>query len=350
MEVLVIGAGIAGLSCARQLNAHGHLVTVVDKGRGVGGRLATRRLGESAYDTGAQFITARDAEFAAELHAAGARVWSHGFPRLGGEEAADGHPRYVMPGGMNRLAKWMVQGKAQGKAQGMAQGLTLRDQLTVTGLAVVDGRVQVTCTPGDLAPAGAVARGPAQVLSADAVVLTAPAPQAAQLLSGQGFTVPPEVLAVRYDPCLCLLLDYPQVGAALMPLPGGVQVADDAAIGWIASQRAKGFERVGDGLIVHATGAWSAAHYGLAEAAIVELLRPRAEVVLRRLGITAEAADCQLKKWKFSLPTITVAAPCVRVAATAPVLLAGDAFGGRPRVEGAWLSGRAAAAAILSGS
>ena len=361
MDVLVIGAGIAGLACARQLNGHGHVVTVVDKGRGVGGRLATRRLGESAYDTGAQFISARDAEFAAELHAAGARVWSHGFPRLGGEVAADGHPRYVMPGGMNRLAKWMAQGMAkgmakgmaqgmeQGMAQGMAQGLTLRDQLTVTGLAVVDGRLQVTCTPGDLAPAGAVPRGPAQVLSADAVVLTAPAPQAAQLLSGQGFTVPPEVLAVRYDPCLCLLLDYPQVGAALMPLPGGVQVADDAAIGWIASQRAKGFERVGDGLIVHATGAWSAAHYGLADAAIVELLRPLAEAVLRRLGITAKAGDCQLKKWKYSLPTVTVDAPYVRVAAAAPVLLAGDAFGGRPRVEGAWLSGRAAAAALLSG-
>ena len=44
---IVIGAGIAGLLAARQLAEAGRDVTVLDKGRGVGGRLATRRIGEA---------------------------------------------------------------------------------------------------------------------------------------------------------------------------------------------------------------------------------------------------------------------------------------------------------------
>ena len=39
----VIGAGMAGLACARELAAKGFEVTVFDKGRGLGGRTATRR-------------------------------------------------------------------------------------------------------------------------------------------------------------------------------------------------------------------------------------------------------------------------------------------------------------------
>jgi renalase len=68
-EVLVIGAGVAGLACARRLAAGGARVVVVDKGRGPGGRLSTRRvataLGEVGFDHGAQFLTARDPDFSA---------------------------------------------------------------------------------------------------------------------------------------------------------------------------------------------------------------------------------------------------------------------------------------------
>ena len=333
MEILVIGAGIAGLSCARRLIAKGHTVTVVDKGRGVGGRLATRRLGTASFDTGAQFISAREPAFATELNAAGAIVWCHGFPVLGKDTAPDGHPRFCMPGGMNRLAKYL------------AEGLVVRDQLTVTGMVVTDGRWHVTCTPGDLVKPGSIATGPALTLTGDAVVLTAPAPQAALLLTSFGIAVPEVVQTIRYDPCLCLLFDYPSADLALLPKPGGIQVTDDAAIGWISSQRAKGLTtaEVGDGITVHASGSWSAAHFALSDDDILTTLRPLAEVVLRRAGITAIAETCQLKKWKFSLPTVTIAESYVRVPAAAPLLLAGDSFGNRPRVEGAWLSGRAAA-------
>lgn len=71
MQVGIIGAGMAGLSCAQALRRQGHNVIVFDKGRGPGGRMSTRRidtpLGEAAFDHGAQYLTARDPAFVAQV-------------------------------------------------------------------------------------------------------------------------------------------------------------------------------------------------------------------------------------------------------------------------------------------
>ena len=66
-DVLVIGAGIAGLTAAAELQRGGRRVLLLDKGRGVGGRLASRRIDGATFDHGAQFITTRDPRFGAVL-------------------------------------------------------------------------------------------------------------------------------------------------------------------------------------------------------------------------------------------------------------------------------------------
>src|SRR5205823_3389276 len=60
---LIIGAGMAGLTAARELNAQGWDVIVLDKGRGVGGRLVTRRIEQARADHGAQYFSATTPEF-----------------------------------------------------------------------------------------------------------------------------------------------------------------------------------------------------------------------------------------------------------------------------------------------
>ena len=67
LQIGVIGAGLAGLAAARELQAAGHQVVVFDKGRGPGGRLSSRRAEPFAFDHGAQYFTARDPEFRHEL-------------------------------------------------------------------------------------------------------------------------------------------------------------------------------------------------------------------------------------------------------------------------------------------
>ena len=96
---LVVGAGLAGLIAARQLHSSGASVVVLDEGRSVGGRLATRRIGDGVFDHGAQFFTVRDAEFgkhvAEWLRAGVVREWCRGFAHMDGAlwRRDDGHPR-----------------------------------------------------------------------------------------------------------------------------------------------------------------------------------------------------------------------------------------------------------------
>ena len=82
-DVIVIGAGVSGLIAARTLQANGARVLVLDKGRGVGGRLATRRTQSGIFDHGAQLFTARDPQFRLLVEAWQAagivRPWSTGF-------------------------------------------------------------------------------------------------------------------------------------------------------------------------------------------------------------------------------------------------------------------------------
>ena len=86
VDTLVIGAGLSGLCAAGDLQQAGHSVLVVDKGRGLGGRLAGRRIGEASFDHGAQFMTTRHPRFQRQLNS--------GFSRYcrGGTAAFPDHP------------------------------------------------------------------------------------------------------------------------------------------------------------------------------------------------------------------------------------------------------------------
>ena len=60
-NIAIVGAGLSGLTVARELARHNH-VQVFEKAR-VGGRMATRRTDTHNFDHGAQFFTAKSHEF-----------------------------------------------------------------------------------------------------------------------------------------------------------------------------------------------------------------------------------------------------------------------------------------------
>ena len=110
--VLIVGAGLAGLVAANALAAAGRRSVVLDKGRTVGGRLATRRMSGldgrvGRLDHGAQFFTVRSPDFAELVHewrrAGVVREWCRGFNGSG-----DGYPRYCAEGGMSTIAKLLA--------------------------------------------------------------------------------------------------------------------------------------------------------------------------------------------------------------------------------------------------
>lgn len=315
MRVVIVGAGLSGLVAARRL-AGEHQVTVLDKGRSVGGRLATRRIGAAVLDHGAQFFTVRGDAFRAQvddwLERGLAHVWCHGFSPDG-----DAYPRYVGSAGMNSLAK------------DLATGLDCRPNQLVFTLRRQEEGWDVVIDDGSVIPC-------------DAVLLTAPAAQAWVLLAQSELDVPHELFRSDYHRTIGLLtvLDRPSA----VPEPGGVQLdpADPSApFGFVGDNQSKGVSPV-PAVTFHATQPWSLERWDddidTLRAALLERAAPF-------LG-DADVLDAQVKKWRFAGPIEPWADPCW-VDEEHRVVLAGDLFAG-PKVEGAFNSGVAAASALAS--
>ena len=316
-RTIVLGAGLAGLVAARELAAAGHRVTVVDKGRGVGGRLATRRIGDAVLDHGAQFFTTRGPRFAslvAEAVEAGAvEEWCRGF-----DSPPDGHSRYRGAAGMTSLAKWLARGLD-------VELRTEIDRVEVDGEGVHFVRTDGTTIDGDQA------------------VVTAPIPQTLALLDRGRVDLPSDVhhslRGVDYFATLALLLVVD--GEPDIDEPGGVQL-EAGPFTFIADNHRKGISPV-RALTFHAEHDHSRRRFDDdaedVRAELLDLARPW-------LG-GAAIVEVQLKKWRYAGPvtplsdrTLTFEAGAARIA------LAGDAFGG-PKVEDAVNSGFAAAQALL---
>lgn len=318
-DVLIVGAGLAGLTAARELTAAGASVVVVDKGRSVGGRLATRRIGAARLDHGAQFFTVRGDEFASvvaeALDAGVVHEWCRGF-----SDPPDGHPRYAGTSGMNSVAKWL------------ATGLDVATGVRLTSVGARAGEIRADAADG-------------RSMRAASVILTAPVPQSLALLDASGTTLDPAVqttlASIEYFATLALLVTVD--GTHAVDEPGGIQLDETADFTFIADNRRKGVSDA-PALTFHANHAYSATRYEddpdevLAE--LLELARPW-------LG-GATVAEAQLKKWRYAGPVDPVPDRVVLDAVDgARVAFAGDAFGG-PKVEGAFDSGLAAGRALAA--
>jgi predicted NAD/FAD-dependent oxidoreductase len=134
-RIAVIGAGIAGLSCAAALAQAGAAVTLYEKSRGPGGRMSTRRGEGWQCDHGAQYVTARDPAFRAEVsrwvHAGAAALWTPRLQVLGGAVARHPDPSVQRFVGTPSMAA---------PARLLANGLHVVAQTTIAGLGATGGR------------------------------------------------------------------------------------------------------------------------------------------------------------------------------------------------------------------
>lgn len=298
MDVVVAGAGIAGLACARALVDGGARVRVFERGRVVGGRLASKRFDGRYADIGAAYLVADEPGFVAQVaswESRGlARPWTDTLKVYPGGGDASGPVRWAAGGGLRSLAT------------DLADGLDVR-----------------LSTPLDAVPD-----------DADAVVLAMPGPQALRLGPPPGVAAAAEAQVWR--PVIAAVLTYPARewgdlrGAFVNEHPVLATVCDDG-------------DRRGDGapvLVVHSTAAVAARHLDDPDAAGPVL----AAAVGELLGLTAEPR-VQVHRWTYAQPEPADATYAV----DGRVWLCGDAFG-RPRVQTAWLSGRAVASALLGRS
>ena len=321
---IVVGAGISGLLAAEALKGEGWDVTVLDKGRGVGGRMATRRVGGGTFDHGAQFFTVRDDRFSdlveGWLGAGAAAEWSRGFADAEGRPSEDGHPRYRGARGMTSIPKHV------------ASGLDVHTGERAVSVNDADDGWEVTCESG-------------LRVEGRALVLAMPVPQALDLASSGSYGLPDgarnQLEAVSYDPCLALmvLLD----SQTHVPGPGGMQIKDEP-LDWIGDNRRKGISEV-PAITVHAGPRWSRERFEDDER---EITRQLISFAGDRLGteLAPEIVATSLARWRYSWVTNPHPEPFFAGSEDPPLLFCGDAFG-QPKVEGAALSGLAVADYLL---
>jgi predicted NAD/FAD-dependent oxidoreductase len=301
---VIIGAGMAGLIAARALHEAGARVLVLEKSRGVGGRLATKRVGEAVFDHGAQYFTVKDEAFA---------PWVNRWQKSGAVAAWPGsaHRRFIGRPSMTAVAKEL------------SEGIEVKRDHKVSKLTKVGERWCVEVENHGL-------------ICAARVILTAPVPQSLALLAAGGIALPAAVAAglarLNYSPCLALLVTLN--GPSRLPVDGVTKTEGD--VRWVADNKCKGVSPRVAAVTLHLSPEFSSRNYGLGEAEVLELVRQEAEEV-----IGESIATATLHRWKFAHALETYPERCVWLPEHR-LGFAGDAFGG-PRVEGAALSGLAMA-------
>lgn len=309
--IAIIGAGISGLSAATRLQAAGHAVTVFDKGRGVGGRMATRRTGEHEFDHGAQYFTAR----------------GEGLSRLVETWTADHTAAAWFEGALVGTPAMTAPAKA------MAATLANAPLTGATVTALTRGPAGWTVSGGE-GPFEAPGNG-----RYAAVVLAVPAPQAIPLAATANIAFP-ELERVVYGPCWALMLAY----EAPLNLTADHLRFRDGAIAWVARNGAKpGRDRHRETLVVHAAPDWSRRHL---EETPQEVAAALIAALADQAGITASPVLTIAHRWRYAL---------VEQPAGVPFLWNDDGRLGAcgdwaigPRVEAAFDSGAAVADRILA--
>jgi renalase len=321
-DCLIVGAGIAGLVAGCSLHSRGFSVLLLDKGRGVGGRLATRNFDGGRFDYGAQFFTARDPAFRGLvdqwLKAEIVAPWSVGFPVSDGKFKDTGETHYRGVGGMRMIAEHL------------ARDVDVRSGVEVTTISIERGMWKVRDLNGNL-------------FSGNALILTPPVPQSLALLeAGQvplEKSLQEELSRLAYDPCISVLATLD--GPSSIPAPGGIWFPGEP-LAWVADNTRKGTcsGTEGNGSItLHAGADFSRTNWNNATQAGDFLLQMAAP------WLGARVKHFQIHRWRFSRPKYIHHDPVLSVRCPAQLVFAGDAFGGQ-RVEGAVLSGLAAAACL----
>ncbi|MBX3096606.1 MAG: FAD-dependent oxidoreductase [Fimbriimonadaceae bacterium] len=323
MKVAVVGAGIAGIACARLLHQAGVETVIFEKSKGFSGRAATRRVGPYTFDTGATSITPRgralETVMMSEISTQGLirierPIYTHVYGRIEpGDPMKNRIPRYVYESGINQIGKRL------------ATGLDIRLETEISAMELPrDGGVFVHD----------------QVF--DRAVLAVPLPQAQTLL--QSAKDPRLLTASVYRPCLSILLGF----AVPFDAPYHAILDPDQLhpLTWLSVETLKSPGRAPAGhtaLVAQMGPAYSRRNDKTEDDRIIKDVLVDIQRLLGDEFVEPEVAE--VKRWKYSQPESTISFAALN-APGRPIIVSGDGTTGG-RIEHAYEAGMAAAQSIL---
>lgn len=320
LDLIVLGAGISGLMAAETLRrAHPtYRIGLVDKGRGFGGRMATRRFRNTRVDHGAQFFTARDPRFQSYITEWLKEGWiKKWFQHSPVDSDSKGHARYGGIQGISDLPKHL------------AASFPVRRETRIDRIERVGNLWRL------------LERGRC-VASAPWVLLTAPLPQTIELLDASEVALPEGTQdswrAVQYERGLAIMVELDQ--ASTVPNQGAWPVTDSAVLSWIGDNQQKGISPEVPAITLHTTAEYAHQHWDSPDAVRCPPALEAAAPWLMGNIIHAEG-----HRWGYTRPINPLTDPTWLD--DRGLAFAGDAFGG-PRVEGSALSGIEAGSALVT--
>ncbi len=333
-EIAIIGAGMAGITCANQLQRSGKSVVILEKSRGVGGRMATRRLYDTIADHGTCYLSPKDPHFQTvfdRLISAGiVKSWTNTVHSLDldGKLSPDPDlaPRYVAPAGMNAIAKFL------------AAGLDIRFNHRAIDLQPVGDGWQIK-----------IQGEPPTEIFAKTVISTIPAPQAVDLLASIEHTLAPEIVAklrsIEFYPSIAVMVGYTPAQLAdwyeHYPAVCAVSCPEDLQLGWLGVDSSKRSPDAPPVFVLQSTAKF-AEHYGTPDYAPLATTALLNHAGARFRPWLAHPQWQQTQVWRYAFAKDPLTVPYLEIEQPAPLILTGDWCGGT-KVESAILAGMAVA-------
>ncbi len=308
MRIAIVGAGMAGMSCGQRLSRLGHEVGLFDKGRGPGGRMATRRMEDGGttlhFDHGAQYFTARDPRFVEQV-----AHWE--ASGVAARWAAAGDDAWVGTPAMNAPLKAMAGELGVQFGTRIEQLVRDGEGWQIDGEGAPDARF-------------------------DAVLVAVPAEQAGPLLQPHAPAMARLADQTASDPCWTLMAGFEAPLALVQDT-----LRQRGPIGWAARNNAKPGRASEECWVVQASPEWSRAHLEdnaetVAAALLAELAEANGGPLPRQLAATAH-------RWRFARSG--TAGEEALWDAEQRIGVCGDWLIG-PRVEAAYMSGLLLAEAV----
>ena len=313
-DVLIIGAGVAGLTVARELQKVGRDVLVLEKSRGLAGRSSTRTVNGVRVDHGAQYFTVRDLHFQQQvdewLKQGHLKIWSNGFHHLtdeGLQEPEGGHPRYVFSKGMNTIGKLL------------GEGLNIRTETKVSRVEPKQNAWKVLSETGE-------------TFEAKTVILNMPPEQASALCAFDLGDIRRQLESVVMEPCFALMLGYDK---RLAPDWQGVHVDVPNSISWIAHDSSKRDDAKETTLVLHSTPHFARENFDKDLETVKAKLLSAFSLSSFLLPLSSSPSWTDIQRWKYALASKFLDVPFLQHGS---VYFCGDWCGGA-RLEAAYVSG-----------